>query len=111
MVAASEISEPDWSRVTTNLTINAIAGGGVGGRSAVPYVTVSLGKVGDYTPLDKLVFLAESVYHRAIECPARGRASKLDSKCVLMCTVFATGMVEVTVCRYWRWRWCRRCCC
>eukprot|EP00903_Cladosiphon_okamuranus_P007042 g6846.t1 len=44
VVAASEISEPDWSRVATNLNINAIAGGGVGGGSALPYVTVSFGK-------------------------------------------------------------------
>lgn len=57
MVAASEISEPDWSRVATNLNINAIAGGGVGGGSALPYVTVSLGKVGDPTLLNKLVSL------------------------------------------------------
>lgn len=48
MVAASEISEPDWSRVATNLNLNAIAGGGAGGRGALPYVTVSLGKVGDH---------------------------------------------------------------
>lgn len=47
MVAASEVSEPDWSRVATNLNINAIAGGGAGGGSALPYVTVSFGKVGD----------------------------------------------------------------
>lgn len=44
-MAASEISEPEWSRVTSNLNINAIAGGGSGTRSALPYVAVSLGKV------------------------------------------------------------------
>eukprot|EP00752_Nemacystus_decipiens_P011279 g10023.t1 len=44
VVAASEISEPDWSRVATNLNINAIAGGGAGGGNAFPYVTVSFGK-------------------------------------------------------------------
>lgn len=41
MVAASEISEP----ATANLNISAIAGGGAGGGRALPYVTVSLGKV------------------------------------------------------------------
>ncbi|CAN0164003.1 unnamed protein product, partial [Ectocarpus sp. 8 AP-2014] len=45
VVAASEISEPDWSRVTSNLNINAIAGSGSGTGSALPYVAVSLGKV------------------------------------------------------------------
>ncbi|CAM9499735.1 unnamed protein product [Pylaiella littoralis] len=45
VVAASEISEPDWSFVTSNLNINAIAGGGGRGTgSALPYVMVSLGK-------------------------------------------------------------------
>ncbi|CAM9322002.1 unnamed protein product [Ectocarpus sp. 6 AP-2014] len=44
VVAASEISEPDWSRVTSNLNINAIAGNGSGTGSALPYVAVSLGK-------------------------------------------------------------------
>lgn len=45
VVAASEISEPDWSRVTGNLNINAIGGGGAGTGGALPYVSVSLGKV------------------------------------------------------------------
>ncbi|CAN0490074.1 unnamed protein product [Ectocarpus sp. 12 AP-2014] len=44
VVAASEISEPDWSRLTCNLNINAIAGSGSGTESALPYVAVSLGK-------------------------------------------------------------------
>ncbi|CAM9448799.1 unnamed protein product [Ectocarpus sp. 4 AP-2014] len=44
VVAVSEISEPDWSRVTGNLHINAIAGSGSGTGSALPYVAVSLGK-------------------------------------------------------------------
>lgn len=47
VVAASEISEPDWSRVASTLSINGVSGRGRGaGRgSAIPYVTVSLGKV------------------------------------------------------------------
>ncbi|CAM9914735.1 unnamed protein product, partial [Hapterophycus canaliculatus] len=47
VVAVSEICEPDWSRVTSNLSMNAVAGigGGAGRGSTIPYVTVSLGKV------------------------------------------------------------------
>ncbi|CAN0200550.1 unnamed protein product [Scytosiphon promiscuus] len=46
VVAAAEICEPDWSRMTSNLSINAVAGrgGGAGRGSAIPYVCVSLGK-------------------------------------------------------------------
>lgn len=105
MVAASEISKPGWSRVTTNLNINAIAGGGVGGGSALHYVMVSLGKV-RRTHTTRQTWVAPCVVkRRAVEQNAR--ASTPDSLAPVLLLSAPAWLLVVVVLKVLVLCWCR----